>query len=1141
MACLDGGTHHRRIRISGYLAPRAAMIASVFSAHTAPRVHHFLAAVVAVAALGTATGAGAAAQETASLDSLDREGLPLEVGRRLRYTATEGSWISVDVSPDGTTLVFDHLGDLFTVPLAGGRATRLTRGMGFDAQPRFSPDGRHVVFTSDRDGGKNIWILSLDLADTVQLTRDSHESYLSPEWTPDGEYIVATKDGKLHLWHRDGGSGVRLIDKPENLRTLGAAFGADPRYIWFSAREARGSLYNNGLNLYQLGVYDRETGEISSRSDRWGGGLRPTLSPDGRWLVYATRHIGDTGLRLRDLASGEERWLAWPVQRDDQESRAARDLYPGMSFTPDSREVVATYGGRIWRIPIDGSDPLEVHFEVEVDLPIGPLVDFSYRIEDSETFVAKQIRNAVPSPDGALLAFTALSELYVMRYPDGEPRRLAAELDAVQQHPTWSPDGRWIAFSAWTDDEGGHVYRVRADGRGRPERLTRQAALYLEPRWSPDGERILVERATTRDYEEAIQRGILGEPTDLVWIPAGGGEATLVAPAGGLAGFHFTADPGRIWAYSRSDGLVSMRWDGTDRRSHVKVRGRPSAGGNQGQMASLILMAPAGDLALAQVVNDLYVVKVPYVGEAPTISVAKPDRATFPARKLTDIGGQFPAWSADGRKVHWSIGNAHVVYDLDAAEAFEDSVEAAGAEPADTAGAPREETEEPRYRPREHRIRVRFARDIPRGVVALTGARVITMRGDEVIEDGVVVVRDNRIAAVGRRGAVEIPTGADVIDLWGRAIVPGFVDTHAHLRAAYEFHRSQPWSYAANLAYGVTTARDPQTGTTDVLTYEDQVRAGRMLGPRIYSTGPGVFASENVKSLEHAREVLTRYASYYDTKTIKMYGAGNREQRQWIIQAARELKLMPTTEGSLDLELNLTMAQDGYAGIEHNLPGVPLYDDVVRLLATSLTATTPTMLVTYGGPWAENYFYTNMNPFEDERLRRFTPFEDIQRRTLRRPGPTSPGTNGWFHETQYPFPLIADFVDRVVEAGGRGGIGSHGQLQGLGYHWELWAMGAGEDVTPHEALRIATLVGAEALGLDEDLGSIEPGKLADLVILRADPLEDLHHSARIERVMKNGRLYDADTLDELWPRRRPAGLFYWQREPRVPLTRAGNR
>lgn len=700
-----------------------------------------------------------------------QEGLPLEVGRYLRYTATEGSWISVDVSPDGSTVVFDHLGDLFTVPITGGPATRLTGGMGFDTQPRFSPDGQHVLFTSDRDGGENLWIIGLDRSDTVQVTTGRHDRYISPEWAPDGDYVVATKGSKLHLWHRSGGAGQQLISEPASLRTLGAAFGTDDRYIWFSGRSSGGGSYNTGLNLYQLSIYDRLTGEVASRSDRWGGAFQPTLSPDGRWLVYASRHVADTGLRIRDLNSGEERWLAWPVQRDDQESGSNRDVYPGMSFTPDSKEVVATYGGRIWRVPVDGSTAIEVPFEVEVELPMGPMVDFSYPVSDEPTFVAKQIRNAVPSPDGSQIAFTVLSELYVMDWPEGTPRRLAEGVGQVQQHPAWSPDGQWIAFGAWTEAEGGHLYRTRADGRGAPQQLTRQPAIYFEPRWSPDGARILTERASVRDYDEALQRGSLGEPTDLVWIPAAGGDVEHVAPAGGLTGFHFTRNADRIWAYSSREGLVSMRWDGTDRRTHLKVKGRPASGRSGGQDASLILMSPNEDRAIAQIVNDLYVVHVPVVGgEAPTINVGNPERAAFPARKLTVVGGQFPVWSADGAQVHWSIGNAHVALDLGAEE------------------------------PVERRVEVSFERDLPQGVAVFRGARVITMRGDEVIEDADLVVRGHRIEAVGARGSVSVPEGADIVDVSGRTIIPGLVDTHAHLRPNYVFHRPQPWSFAANLA-----------------------------------------------------------------------------------------------------------------------------------------------------------------------------------------------------------------------------------------------------------------------------------------------------------------------------------------------------
>ena len=403
---------------------------------------------------------------------------------------TEGSWISLDVSPDGTTLVFDHLGDLFTVPITGGDATRITSGMAFDAQPRFSPDGTRIVFTSDRSGGQNVWVMSLDGSDTTQITKGASNRTESPDWTPDGDYIVSSKGGfrggglpKLWLHHVDGGSGVELISEPDNLKTVGAAVEPGGRYIWH-ARRTGDWTYNAQLPQYQLAVYDRETGETYTRTSRYGSGVRPTLSPDGRWLVYGTRHDEHTGLRIRDLESGAERWLAYPVQHDDQESRASLDVLPGMSFTPDSRHVIASYGGRIWKLDLQGGAE-EIPFRVSYDLALGPVVDFDYPIEDTPTFTVRQIRDAVPSPDGSRIAFTALDRLWVAGADGSDPQRLT-DADMSEHFPAWSPSGDWIAYSTW-DGEAGHLYKARADGGGSPVQLTAMAAVYVTPAWSPAG------------------------------------------------------------------------------------------------------------------------------------------------------------------------------------------------------------------------------------------------------------------------------------------------------------------------------------------------------------------------------------------------------------------------------------------------------------------------------------------------------------------------------------------------------------------------------------------------------------------------------------------------------------------------------
>jgi hypothetical protein len=357
---------------------------------------------------------------------------------------------------------------------------------------------------------------------------------------------------------------------------------------------------------------------------------------------------------------------------------------------------------------------------------------------------------------------------------------------------------------------------------------------------------------------------------------------------------------------------------------------------------------------------------------------------------------------------------------------------------------------------------------------------------------------------------------------------------------AWGIHKAQPWMYLANLAFGVTTTRDPQTATTDVLTYGDLVENGAAIGPRIYSTGPGVFWQENVRNLADARKVLSRYSRYYDTKTIKMYVAGNREQRQWIIQAAREQGIMPTTEASLDFRLNLSMAQDGYAGQEHNIPVTPLFGDVTGFFAFTAIAYTPTLIVNYGGPWGENWFYTKEDPYSNTKMQRWMPYQEFaantRRRVARRPQDGTPG--GWFRDDEYAFPKHAADAYRIFQQGGRIGIGSHGQFQGLGYHWEMWMLQMGGWAN-HDVLKVATIVGADAIGLAGQLGSIEPGKLADLVILSRDPIADLRNTESIELVMKNGRLYDGTTLAEEWPRQRPGPVIDGART--VPAATAGIR
>ena len=1026
-------------------------------------------------------------------DTKKEDPMPLKPDGKIEFTTDEGTWLSLDVSPDKKTIVFELLGDIYTMPFEGGEAKNIDRGMSFDSQPKFSPDGKKIAFISDRSGAENVWVMDADGQNPKQITKGSKSLFASPSWTPDGNYILASKSAgtgpnSLWIYHKDGGSGIELVKTQatpapqqgpgggaQPVNSLGAATSPDGRWIFFGRRSS-GFTYNVTSAPWQIMRFDRETGETSRVTGAQGGGMRPLISPDGKSLVYATRFDTKTGFRLRDLETGDERWLIYPVTRDDQESRATRDTMPGYAFTPDGKELVTTINGKIFRVDVASGKATNIPFTAKVEQDVAPRVYFETPVDEGPV-KARLIRWARQSPDGRRLVFSALSKLYVMDLPSGTPRRLT-NAQIGEFAPVWSPDSRSIAYVTWTP-EGGHIWKISADG-GTPQQLSRRPAFYSELAWTPDGERIVVVSGASRERIE----GEGGEGMQLRWLPASGGETTLIAPMNGRSP-HFAKSSDRVYLWAGNSGLISMRFDGTDRKNHVKITG-PSTGptdagpGGGQSVANDARISPDGQSAIAEVQNKLYIVTIPKVGsDAPTVSVT--DNSTMPIKKLSRDGGEYLSWTPDGKAVTWSLGATFYRQEVsaDKPESFTASIE--------------------------------FPRAKPEGTVVLRGAKAITMKGDEVIEKSDIVVTNNRIVAVGAQGRVQIPANTRIIDVSGKTIMPGFVDVHAHLRRPAGVHQTQVWSFLTNLAYGVTTTRDPQTGTNDAFAYEDLVDVGEILGPRVFSTGPGIFNTSGLDDLESTRAVVKRYKEVYHTNTVKQYMSGDRKVRQWVIMACKEFGLTPTVEGGLDLKLNLSHMIDGYSGHEHTLPIHPIYKDVVQFVVQSKTFYTPTLLVAYGAPWGENYFYESTDVHGNAKLRRFTPHSIIDSVSKRRPQ--------WFAEDEYDLKAMAKVVADIVHNGGRACLGSHGQLQGLGAHWELWAMQMG-GLTPHEALRVATIYGAEALGFQKYLGSLEGGKLADLIVLDQDPLKDIRNTNTIRYVMKNGELYEGDTLDQIWPKQK---------------------
>jgi Tol biopolymer transport system component len=1122
------------------------------------RLHQYVcaAAALAAAALAAATSPAMAQRGGRGNDTTGGRGagLPMTPTKPLKFTTDEGTWLSLDVSPDGRTIVFELLGDLYTLPAAGGKATRITSGQAFDAQPHYSPDGKTIVFVSDRTQSDNLWIVNADGTSPRALTRETDQKFQSPTFTPDGKYIVVSRGNDLYMYYANGGaSGLRLTGDTAGAGGRGAAGGGrgganapnvflgpavskDGRYIYTAMRNSTGGGYNQTSLGWQIGVLDRETGHLFTKTNAVGSGMRPELSPDGKWLAYATRNNAETSLMLRDIETGDEHLLLPRIQRDDQESRPNRDVEPTYAFTPDSRSIVIGHHGHFWRADVATSHETMIPFTADVDMMIAGPAHETYPFNDSSLTV-RQIRDVKPSPDGKRLAFVALDRIWTMDLPSGTPKRLTPDAAVGQFQPAWSPDGQYIAYVTWNDIDGGTVSRARADGSGRAEQLSAKPAFYEKPAYSNDGGRIVVGRGPRNmrvDREELESPPQAAVGVELVWLPGNGGRETLISPISNFGRPHFVRGDSVHVYFSEGSTLVSMRWDGTDQKTILRTGGGGGRGGGGG---GEMILSPDGSKVLVQVEDQagprVYLVQeIPVTGNGAAINALDPAQSEVPVRKLTGVGGEFASWAGDSRHVYYALGHSLFTYDLNAAEsAVRDSTTqaearadsaAAGGGGAGVAGGGRGgrggAAVKPIYEAARHDVVITIPRDKPRGTVALRGARILTMNGSEIIPKGDIVVKDNRIVAVGPQGKVNIPSGAKVIDVSGKTIMPGYVDIHAHIWPAFGVHRSQPFEYLINLAYGVTTTRDPQTSTTDVLSYSDMVEAGEFIGPRIFSTGPGVFQQTNIRTLDDAREVLRKYSEFYNTETIKQYMTGDRRVRQLVSMAAREQHLMPTLEGGLDFKKNLTEAMDGYAGSEHTLPIAPLYKDVLQLYANSGTTWTPTLIVQYGGPWAENYWYENSDVVNDPKLNRFTPRDVVERKALRRPG--------WWAPSQWSFQLFAEQAAKVVAAGGHVGMGSHGQLQGLGAQWEIWNIASG-GMPRYDVLRVATIFGAEALGHEKDIGSLEAGKLADLQVLDKNPLDDIKNTHTIRYVMKNGRMYDANTMAEVWPRQKQIAKLWW--------------
>lgn len=1069
--------------------------------------------------------------------SKDANGPACEMGtqRPLVFRTTTGTAMNLDVSPDGRLLAFDLLGDIYVIPVSGGRARSVTSGSAWDVRPVWSPDGASIAFISDRDGtGDHAYVMEAadsgkvrQLTDGAVFPPDQSERVLrSVEWLPNSREIVVqgTYDA-----YRVSIEGTVRKSAQKISGSMGDRYHGNHSALYqFKSVSKVGDHVAIGVGEDAQGVWRYGPGGSPSQrlpmSIASLGNESPLISADERWVIYRTAAKplaphGDgsspalpfepTTIRAYNRRSGNDVLLIgpgtepWPID----EYRGSLGSIRRFALSSDSKYLFVSYNGGIHRISLQTGKVKTIPFVVDVAQCMAARADHEFVLDDS-AFRAKVIRSSSRRPDGKQLLFSAVRRVYVQEIPGGRATVLVHQAEA-QFDPVYSPDGKWIAYATWSDLGEGHVWRVSASGK-ELRRLTSQPGHYSDLAWSPDGK--MIAYIASRDAEKnpsGFWQNVYGGNIRVLTLRDLTQRQLEVSARVGNR-LLFSDDGARVYygghkgSLERAMDILSVGLDGKDTRQEFIGNLPPQGGGIAGAAS------PDGAYLAAIKFGNLYLV---YCDSISSNDAGVRKKAACKERRLTRYGAYDPKWAKGGAVLEWSFGNTNYQAQLsDLLRALQRD-------------APASEFDGLAVSAESDSVEVDLV--IPRqatgGALVITGARIITMRGDEVLERGSIIVRNRRIEAVGDASDIAIPRGATVLDMTGKTIMPGLIDAHGHLSTLprQSIPRNR-WELLINLAFGVTTLKDPSNGGLHGYEYAELTDEGSAIGPRIFGTEALVTNTARIDSYQDAIDFAKRTKAIGGT-FVKYHTGWNRQQRSWIFQAARVEGLnaaahLPVSNYA-PARINLTTIYDGATSSEHEITeSEVLQADVQALLRQSGVIFNFSSVALNGG-YAKSYW---SGIKDDVRIRHF--FKGVPPRSA---SGERPSDQKQLLPLEGAAEVNAKFLAEASRSGANVSVGSHGNYGGVGMHWEMWAYARG-GMSTLDVLKAATINGARSLGMQKSIGSLEPGKIADLLILDMDPLVEIRNSVSIKSVMKDGVLRDAETLDEYWPMRKR--LPEWDRD-----------